>query len=416
MLQPARGTHDLIFDQAKKHEFVIQTARHLSSLYGFSEIHTPIFEFTSVFSKTLGDVSDIVTKEMYTFTDKGGDSITLRPEGTAGVVRAFLSNELKRELPLRFFYQGPMFRYERPQKGRFRQFHQIGVELLGVESTQSDIEVLSLAKHTLASLDILQLCELEINSIGDKESRNTYRQKLVEYFKKYESDLSEDSQKRLNLNPMRILDSKDKKDIEIAAQAPLFENSLNSASKTKFDDIQKKLSSLNINYKLNPKLVRGLDYYSHLVFEFKTQALGAQDAVLSGGRYDSLVEMMGGDPTPGVGWAAGVERLCLLTQKTKEQKRPLALIPIGETAENYCLSLAHQLRGLEIPIEMAYSGNLSNRMKKAVRVNCSHALIVGESELSQNKVAIKTLDTGDSITIEQNQIETHLNAIFKTNR
>ena len=219
-MQPVRGTHDLLFDDAKKHQFVIDVARSIGNRFGFDEIQTPIFEFSNVFSRTLGDTSDIVSKEMYTFTDKGGDQLSLRPEGTAGVVRSFISNELKRQLPLKFFYQGPMFRYERPQKGRFRQFHQLGIELLGVESTQSDIEVISYAHILLKELDILQSTYLEINSIGDKESRNAFRTRLVEYFSKYENELSEDSKRRLKLNPLRILDSKDPKDIGLSQNAP----------------------------------------------------------------------------------------------------------------------------------------------------------------------------------------------------
>jgi histidyl-tRNA synthetase len=403
-LQPVRGTHDLLFDDAKKHQFVIDVARSIGNRFGFDEIQTPIFEFSNVFSRTLGDTSDIVSKEMYTFTDKGGDQLSLRPEGTAGVVRSFISNELKRQLPLKFFYQGPMFRYERPQKGRFRQFHQLGIELLGVESTQSDIEVISYAHILLKELDILQSTYLEINSIGDKESRNAFRTRLVEYFSKYENELSEDSKRRLKLNPLRILDSKDPKDIGLSQNAPKFEDSLNDISKSKFAEIRSGLEALGISYQLNSKLVRGLDYYNHLVFEFKTNALGAQDAVLSGGRYDDLVEMMGGSATPGVGWAAGIERLCLLTLKNSSRPRPVALIPMGEKAEKYAIKLAHDLRSLGVPVEAAYAGNMSNRMKKATRVNSEYAVIIGDQELESKQLGFKNLDTGEQSKITKTEL------------
>ncbi len=403
-MQPVRGTHDLLFDDAKKHQFVVDVARSIGNRFGFDEIQTPIFEFSNVFSRTLGDTSDIVSKEMYTFTDKGGDQLSLRPEGTAGVVRSFISNELKRQLPLKFFYQGPMFRYERPQKGRFRQFHQLGIELLGVESTQSDIEVISYANILLKELDVLHSTYLEINSIGDKESRNAFRTRLVDYFSQYENELSEDSKRRLKLNPLRILDSKDTKDIGLSQNAPKFEDSLNDISKSKFAEIRNGLEALGISYQLNSKLVRGLDYYNHLVFEFKTNALGAQDAVLSGGRYDDLVEMMGGSATPGVGWAAGIERLCLLTLKNSSRPRPIALIPMGEKAEKYAVKLAHDLRTLGVPVEAAYAGNMSNRMKKATRVNSEYAVIIGDQELESKQLGFKNLDTGEQSKITESEL------------
>lgn len=409
-MQPVRGTHDLLFADAKKHQFVIETARKIGERFAFDEIQTPIFEFSNVFTKTLGDASDIVSKEMYTFTDKGGDTLSLRPEGTAGVVRAFISNELKRQLPLKLFYQGPMFRYERPQKGRFRQFHQLGIELLGVENPQADIETISFAKILLDELAISDRTFLEINSIGDKESRANFRTLLVQYFSRYEKDLSEESIKRLKTNPLRILDSKDEKDIRISEGAPKFSDSLNQISRQKFDAISNGLSQLGIEFCINPKLVRGLDYYTDLVFEFKTASLGAQDAVLSGGRYDDLVAMMGGPQTPGVGWAAGIERLCLLTEKTSQDPRPIALIPLGENAERFCLKLSHELRASGFAIELAYAGNMSNRMKKATRANASHAVIVGDKELENKKFALKDLASGEQTEIAESDLVSRLKA------
>jgi histidyl-tRNA synthetase len=407
-MQPVRGTHDLIGIEMKKHRFVVQTAQNLSAHYGFDEIKTPIFEFSNVFSRTLGDASDIVSKEMYTFTDKGGDQISLRPEGTASIVRALISEGLSQQLPLKCFYEGPMFRYERPQKGRYRQFYQLGVELLGVDKIDADLEVISLADNLLKKLNISDKTTLEINSIGDKESRDRYRTELVSYYKKYLADLSEDSKKRLEVNPLRILDSKDKNDIKINMSAPKLKDSFNEISLKTFDEIQNQLSILSIEYKINPFLVRGLDYYCHLVFEFKTTALGSQDAVLSGGRYDGLCELMGGPKTPGVGWAAGIERMCQLLPVLPVDSRPVTFIPLGEAAENECRKLAHTLRAQGLAIDIAYGGNLSNRMKKAVKNNAIATLIVGESELSSKEYTLKLLDTGTQEKVLVQDLKTRL--------
>lgn len=408
LMQPVRGTHDLLFDDMRKHRFVLDKAAEVSRRYGFEEIKTPIFEFSHVFSRTLGDASDIVTKEMYTFTDKGGDLISLRPEGTASIMRALISEGLAQKLPLKFFYEGPMFRYERPQKGRYRQFYQIGVELLGTDSPEADIEVLSLADNVLKSLGVSHHVHLEINSIGDKESRDHYRAQLVEYYRRFETSLSEDSRKRLALNPLRILDSKDKKDIEINLEAPKITEHLNTSSREKFDFIQNSLSLLGLPYKVNPQLVRGLDYYCHLVFEFKTSALGSQDAVLSGGRYDGLAEMMGGPSTPAVGWAAGVERLCLLLPQSPLLKRPIALIPLGDTPAAACRQLAHHLRREGFVVDLAYGGNLSNRMKKAAKQNAVAAVIAGDDEVNNNQWTLKILDTGEQLKVQDSDLKDRL--------
>src|SRR5467141_2704722 len=285
-LQSVRGTQDLLPDAARRHRRVIETARAVAELYGFAETATPIFEFTEVFELPIGETTDIVSKEMYTFTDRGGEEVTLRPENTAGVVRAVLSNGLTQATPLKFFYCGPMFRYERPQKGRFRQFHQIGVELLGVAQPQADIEVIALGQRILKALGIADRIVLELNTLGDPESRTAYRDALVGYFSARVSELSEDSRRRLERNPLRILDSKDPGDQRIAIEAPNFASYLNEASLDFFARVRDRLA---IAYRLNPRLVRGLDYYTHTVFEFVTTDLGAQGSVLAGGRYDGLV-------------------------------------------------------------------------------------------------------------------------------
>src|SRR5437588_340073 len=286
-----------------KNEDIVQ---HLVKLV--EEMATPIFEFTEVFARGVGETTDIVAKEMYTFVDKGGEEVTLRPENTAGVVRAVLSNGLTQAAPLKYFYAGPMFRYERPQKGRFRQFHQIGVELLGVAQPQADIEVIALGQRILGALGIADKVVLELNTLGDPQSRAAYRDALVAYFSARLSELSEDSRRRLERNPLRILDSKDPGDQRIALEAPDFAAYLNEASRAFFARVRDDLDRVGIAYRLNPRLVRGLDYYTHTVFEFVTTDLGAQGTVLAGGRYDGLVELMGGPAMPGAGWAAGIER------------------------------------------------------------------------------------------------------------
>lgn len=393
-LQPVRGTHDLLPEDMRRHRAVVERARATAEVFGFEEMATPIFEFTDVFARTLGDTSDIVTKEMYTF-ERSGDSITLRPEGTAGVARAFISNGLAQQTPLKVFYQGPMFRYERPQKGRQRQFHQVGVELLGVESPQADLEVLSLAAQFLERLGLKGRIQLELNTLGDTDSRAAYREALVAYLRRYESDLSEDSRARLTRNPLRILDSKDPGDRRVIEDAPLFGDSLNDASKAFFDTVTAGLEALGIPYVVNPRLVRGLDYYCHTAFEFTTDALGAQGTVLAGGRYDGLIKSMGGPQTPGIGWAAGVERLSMLVEDVAERRRPLALVPMGEAAETALLPIADRLRRAGYAVDMAYSGNMKKRMKRANTVNARAAVIVGDDELAQQSATVRDLDSGE---------------------
>jgi histidyl-tRNA synthetase len=411
-MQPVRGAHDLLPEDMRRYRHILAAAQSLAVRFGFGEIKTPIFEFSHVFSRTLGDASDIVTKETYTFTDKGGETLSLRPEGTASIIRAFISEGLQQQLPLKLFYEGPMFRYERPQKGRYRQFYQIGVELLGVESVEADVEVVSFAHHLLKALGVLDKTELQINSIGDKESRAQYREALVEYFKKHESSLSEESRKRLVVNPLRILDSKDKGDAAVTAQAPQLTDYLNADSKAKFDEIQQSLTNLGIVYRVNPLLVRGLDYYCHLVFEFRTSALGSQDAVLAGGRYDGLSEMMGGPATPSVGWASGVERLSLLMGEIAKANRPVTLVPLGDAAEKACRKLAHDLRGQGFAMDLAYGGNMSNRMKKAARQNARAAIIIGDNELAAKTFTFKDLDTGAQLAVREADLPAKLRELF----
>jgi histidyl-tRNA synthetase len=394
-LQPARGTQDLLPEAARRHRMVSETARAVGELYGFAEIATPIFEFTEVFARPIGETTDIVAKEMYTFKDRGGEDVTLRPENTAGVVRAVLSNGLIQSTPLKFFYSGPMFRYERPQKGRFRQFHQIGVELIGVAQAQGDIEVIALGSRILDALGVRQRTVLELNTLGDPASRAAYREALVSYFSAHASQLSEDSLRRLDRNPLRIFDSKDEADQRISAGAPAFGEYLNAASRDFFSLVCDGLDRLGIGYSLNPRLVRGLDYYSHSAFEFVTAELGAQGTVMGGGRYDGLAEMMGGPAMPGVGWAAGIERLAMLIAEPPPLPRPVAVVPVGQSAEPAALALAEALRNYGYAVDLSYSGNVARRMRRANRVNARVAVLIGEEEMARNVAAVRDLDGGE---------------------
>src|SRR5438045_2470035 len=393
-LLPVRGTQDLLPEMARRHRRVSETARQLAALYGFAEIATPVFEFTEVFARPIGEHTDIVAKEMYTFTDRGGEEVTLRPENTAGVVRAVLSNGLAQGAPLKFFYSGPMFRYERPQKGRFRQFHQIGVELIGVAQPQADIEVIALGSRILDTLGLRARVVLELNTLGDPESRAAYRSALVSYFSTRVSELSEDSRRRLDRNPLRIFDSKEETDQRVAREAPVFTDYLNPQSRNFFDRVRGGLDRLGIDYRLNPRLVRGLDYYTHTAFEFVTTDLGAQGTVMGGGRYDGLVELMGGPAMPGVGWAAGIERLALLIDEPPSPLRPVALVPLGEAAERVALKLAEQLRDVGVAVELTYSGNLQRRMRRADRIGACAAVLIGDNELQQGAATVRDLDSG----------------------
>ena len=407
-LKPVRGTQDILAEESRRHRHVEETAFAIAGRYGFGEISTPIFEFTEVFSRTLGSNSDIVTKEMYSFTDRGGESLTLRPEGTAGVARAFLSGGLAQSLPLKLFYRGPMFRYERPQKGRRRQFHQIGVELLGIAQPQADVEVIALGQHVLDALGIADKVELELNSLGDTESRAAYRDVLVAYLRSHQDALSEDSKRRLEVNPLRILDSKDAGDRTVTETAPRLADSFNDASRAFFDALLEGLETAGVAYRISPRLVRGLDYYCHTAFEFTTTALGAQGTVLAGGRYDGLIGQMGGPETPGVGWAAGVERLAMLLNEDPPAGRPIAVIPIGAEADAPALALAQRLRRAGLAVDLGYSGNLSRRMKRANRLGARAAVLLGGDELARDAAGVRDLDSGEQTEVALDALEAHL--------
>ncbi|MGG5886427.1 histidine--tRNA ligase [Falsiroseomonas sp. HC035] len=410
-LQPVRGTRDLIGEDFRAHHHVIAAARRVTALYGYEEWATPIFESTSVFARSLGETSDVVSKEMYSFDDRGGDSLTLRPENTAGICRALVSNGLTQSnLPRKVFYAGPMFRYERPQKGRYRQFHQIGAEVLGAAEPLADAEVIAAGWHILTDLGISDGVVLEINTLGDAESRDGYRAALVAHFRAHEADLSADSRVRLEKNPMRILDSKDEGDRRIVATAPTIEPFLTPAAAGFFEAVLRHLDTLGVPTRKNPRIVRGLDYYSHTAFEFVTDRLGAQGTVMAGGRYDGLVEEMGGPPTPCVGWAAGIERLAMLMASAPAAPRPVAVIPVGEAQEAAALGLLQSLRRAGVVAEIAYKGNLKRRMERANKLSARAALILGEDEAAQGVVQLRDLDSGTQETVSLAEAVTRLRA------
>jgi histidyl-tRNA synthetase len=394
-MQPVRGTRDLIGETFRRHQHVIDTARLVSGLYGMEEWATPIFESTSVFARSLGETSDVVSKEMYTFEDRGGDSLTLRPEGTAGVCRALVSNGLTQGgLPRKVFYAGPMFRYERPQKGRFRQFHQIGAEILGAAEPLADAEVIAMGWQIIQQLGIDDGVVLEINTLGDTPSRDAYRTALVAYFQSHAAGLSAESQARLEKNPMRILDSKDEGDKALVAAAPTIDEHLTPEAKAFFDKVLGYLDQFGVPYRRNPRIVRGLDYYSHTAFEFVTDRLGAQGTVMGGGRYEGLVQEMGGPATPSVGWAAGVERLAELLAESPDPTRPVAVIPVAEPQEPAALALMQMLRLGGISAEIAYKGNLKKRMERANKTGARAAVIIGESEVAEGVFVVRNLQDG----------------------
>jgi histidyl-tRNA synthetase len=311
-------------------------------------------------------------------------------------------------LPLKFFYHGPMFRYERPQKGRLRQFHQIGIELLGVKEPAGDVEVIATGHGILSELGLADRITLEINSLGDGESRQAYRTELVRYFGGHRDKLSQESRDRLERNPLRILDSKDESDRRIVAEAPLFGDYLNQASRDFFAAVTRGLDALGIPYRVSPRLVRGLDYYCHTAFEFVTDTLGAQGTVMAGGRYDGLIETMGGPATPGVGWASGIERLAMMLAETPAARRPVAVVPVGDEAQAPALKLAHDLRKVGFAVELGYGGNMSKRLKRANRLNASVALLMGEDELKSGVVTLRDLDKGSQETVALDALKDRL--------
>ena len=409
MIQALRGTRDILPEEVGYWQLIEATVREILGRAVYQEIRAPIFEETALFERGIGEATDVVGKEMYTFSSRGGDkSITLRPEGTAGVVRAYIQNKLHAQGGVqRLWYTGPMFRYERPQAGRQRQFHQVGLELLGCDAPRADAEVIALATDILQALGLKNL-ELDINSVGNSEDRANYRETLVSYLEPYKEDLDEDSKDRLTRNPLRILDSKDPKTQEIAQNAPKIVDSLSLESRRHFDTVLNLLTNLGIKYQINHCLVRGLDYYTHTAFEIKSNDLGAQATVCGGGRYDGLVKELGGPETQAVGWAIGMERLVLLLQQLESgpvDAPDLYLVSRGEAAEAQALLLAQKLRGLSFRVELDLSGSaFGKQFKRADRSGAVACLVLGDAEAENKSVNLKWLASGEQQAIAQSDL------------
>ena len=395
-IQAIRGMNDLLPADSNIWNFLDSTISNLLLSYGYKYCRTPNIESTETFARAIGEVTDIVEKEMYTWKDNNGDSLTLRPEGTAGVVRMMIEHNLPREGIQKVFYNGPMFRHERPQKGRYRQFHQVGAEVFGVSDAKIDAELISITQILWKTLGID--AELEINSLGSAQSRASYREILSGYFNDNKDQLDEDSLRRLKTNPLRILDSKNKELESLISAAPKMIDYLDDQSKHHFNALKNYLESLDISYKVNPKLVRGLDYYNQTVFEWISNDLGAQGTICGGGRYDGLVEKMGGNATPAIGFAMGLERIALLIEDKSDQiinKRPhLYFASIGDSANIESMNLSKKiieaLPHITITNDMSM-GTLKNQMKKANKSEADFAMILGEQELSEGHISIKPL-------------------------
>ena len=393
--QPVRGTQSLLGEDADRFQAVVDAFDRVRRLFGFKRVEVPVIEQTSVFARTIGETTDVVSKEMYTFEDRGGELITLRPEFTAGICRAYLSEGWQQFAPLKLATHGPAFRYERPQKGRFRQFHQLDAEVIGAAEAAADVELLSLGDQLLRELRIQDGVTLQLNTLGDAETRDAWRAALVEHFASYRSSLSEDSLVRLERNPLRILDTKDPKERPIADAAPSIDQFLTSEASDFFAQVTAGLDAAGVQWTRNPRLVRGLDYYRHTAFEFVTDRLGAQGTVIAGGRYDGLIEALGGPHTPAVGWAAGIERLGMMIDAPSPEAPSVAVIPLGARAEAEAQRIVAGLRREGVAADMAYRGNMKKRLGRANAAGAKYALIIGDDELDRGEAQLKDLATGE---------------------
>jgi histidyl-tRNA synthetase len=414
-IQVSRGTRDILPSEVSYWQFIERSAREILDRAGVLEIRTPIFEQTELFARGMGEATDVVSKEMYSFVDRGDRGLTLRPEGTAGVVRSLIENNLQAQGGVqRLWYVGPMFRYERPQAGRQRQFHQLGLEMLGSADERADVEAIAIATDILKAIGLKDLT-FDLNSIGDMTDRAAFRSALVEYLTPYAAELDPDSQDRLTRNPLRILDSKDKNTQKLLDGAPSILDHLSEGSKARFDRVQQLLADLNIPCQVNSRLVRGLDYYSHTVFEIQSADLGAQATVCAGGRYDGLVTELGGPQTPAIGWAMGLERLVILLQKleTTSSVTPVDfyLISKGTKAEGQALVLVQQLRQAGFKAELDLSGSaFGKQFKRADRSAAAACLIVGDAEAEKGTAQLKWLASGDQSELVQSELASHFEA------
>lgn len=420
--QRPKGTNDILPGESEKWQFIEETARLLFRDYRYDEIRTPIFEHYEVIARSVGDTTDIVSKEMYDFYDKGERHVTLRPEGTAPIVRSFVEHKLfgpEYAKPYKAFYVGPMFRYERPQKGRLRQFHQIGVEAFGSENPATDVESMAMALDFFKQLGIQQI-RLVINSLGDKETRKNYRQALIDYLLPHESELSEDSQRRLHQNPLRVLDSKDKRDQRFVAEAPSILDYLSESAKTHFETVTAMLDALEIPYEIDSNMVRGLDYYTHTIFEIMSDApkMGAQATICAGGRYDELVEELGGPATPGFGFAMGIERL-LLTLEAEEVVLPALseldayVVSLGDAANIESLKVVQAIRNFGFSADRDFMGRKAKaQFKTADKAGAKLVLTIGEDELAEKTITVKAMANRNEKKYPLEEIYNHFDEIY----
>jgi histidyl-tRNA synthetase len=398
--QRVRGTQDIWGEDADRFQTVVAAFERVRRLYGFTRVEMPVFEATEVFARSIGETTDIVSKEMYSFEDRGGDSLTLRPEFTAGICRAWLSEGWQQNAPMKIATHGPAFRYERPQKGRYRQFHQLDAEIIGAGEPAADVEIIAMGAQLLAELGIGERVDLKLNTLGDPATRDAWRAALVDHFQRHRNDLSAESRARLEKNPLRILDSKEHQDWPVVDASPVVDDYLTPEAADYFARVTAGLDSAGIVWTRDPRLVRGLDYYRHTAFEFLTEDLGAQSAVIAGGRYDGLIESMGGPHTPAVGWAAGIERLGMLIEPPGRPGVDAALVPLGPAAETAAIGLAAQLRRGGVACEMAYKGNMKRRLQKADASGARYAIIIGDDELARGEAAVKNLATGEQRNVK----------------
>ena len=402
-VQPVRGTQSLLHEDADRLAAVIAAFDKVRRLYGFKRVEVPTIEHTAVFARTIGETTDVVSKEMYSFEDRGGEGITLRPEFTAGICRAYLSEGWQQHAPIKVATSGSAFRYERPQKGRFREFHQLDAEIIGAGEPQADVELLGFADQLLKELGI-EGTILKLNTLGDPETRAAWRDALYEHFKSHASALSEDSQARLERNPLRILDSKAHQDWPVVDSAPTVDEFLTSEAADFFGKVTAGLDAAGIAWERAARLVRGLDYYRHTSFEFITDRLGAQGTVLAGGRYDGLIEALGGPHTPAVGWAAGIERLAMMIEAPATEKPTAVIVPLGERAEAAGQRLVADLRRAGVAADMAYRGNMKKRLSRANDAGASYALIIGDDELDRGEAQLKNLGTGEQRRVALDEV------------
>lgn len=393
--QPVKGTQSIIREEADRFYAVISAFDRVRRLFGFKRVEVPTIEHTEVFSRAIGETTDVVSKEMFSFETRGEKSVTLRPEFTAGICRAYLSEGWQQFAPLKLATYGSAFRYEQPQKGRYREFHQLDVEVIGAAEPAADVEILSLGDQLLRELGIHDGVTLQLNTLGDAETRDAWRTALVEHFEAHRGSLSEDSLTRLERNPLRILDTKDPKERPIADAAPSIDAYLTSEAADFFAQVTAGLDAAGVKWERNSRLVRGLDYYRHTAFEFVTDRLGAQGTVIAGGRYDGLVESLGGPHTPAIGWAAGIERLGMMIDAPAPETTTVAVVPLGEKAEAAALGIVAGLRREGVAADMGYRGNMKKRMSRANASGAKYALILGDNELESGEAQLKDLTTGE---------------------